>query len=333
MNENRIKAVCLLSGGLDSSLAMKLVKEQGIEVIAVNFTGPFIPGREEPSESAASRVADSMGIDLRIIELGEEYLDVLKSPKYGYGSNMNPCIDCRIYMLKKAKETMLAEGASFVVTGEVIGQRPMTQRKEVMKRTERESGLEGLILRPLSAQGLDPTIPEIRGWIRREHLLGITGRSRKQQMKIAEQTRLVGYSCPGGGCLLTDPAYAERVRDLIRHDMLTLHDVDLLSIGRHFRLPGGSKLIVGRNERENQLLESKAVERDMLLVTESCPGPSAILRGPRHSEEAGLGARIVARYSDAMSGIAVSVRIESATGTGTELATSLPPENVRELMI
>ena len=333
MKGAKIKALCLLSGGLDSSLAAKVVRDQGIEVIGVNFIGPFLASGDQVKASAAAAVARSIGIDLRVIALGEDYLEVIRNPRHGYGSNLNPCIDCRIYMLKKVKEMMSQEDASFIVTGEVLGQRPMSQRKDTMRKIEKESGLEGLLLRPLSALALAPTIPESKGWVSRESMLSITGRSRREQMRLAKERKVDGYSSPGGGCLLTDPHFAPRVKDLIDHAMLTEYHIGLLKVGRHFRLPRGSKLIVGRNMVENQVLQSEVRDPDLLMITEDCPGPTAILAGSDASQEWGLGAGIVARYSDGRQGGLVKVRIRSADGEAVEDIKPLSPAKVAQLMI
>lgn len=333
MGKRPSKAICLLSGGLDSSLAARLMQEQGIEVLAVTFVAPFLHSSKETGGSRAEAVARALGIELKMIHLGEDYLEVIRRPRHGYGSNVNPCIDCRIYMLRRAKEIMEQQGASFVVTGEVLGQRPMSQRADTMRKVEMESGLEGLLLRPLSAQLLSPTIPEERGWVRREDLLAISGRSRKELIRLAEEKGVTGYSSPGGGCLLTDPNFALRVRDLIEHKDLTLHNVGLLKVGRHFRLPLGSKLIVGRNEGDNKSLLSLAEASDTVLSAASCRGPTAVLRGEGASREQELAAGIVARYSDHAFAGSVMVRIESPEGKGLIEAVPLAADDVKNLMI
>ncbi len=331
---SKVKALCLLSGGLDSSLAMKLVLDQGVEVIAVNFVGPFCQcSRGSCDGSPASKVAKSLGVRLVVLRMGEDYLEIVRNPKHGYGSNMNPCIDCRIYMVRKAKELMEKEGASFIVTGEVLGQRPMSQRMDAMRKIEKESNLEGLILRPLSAKVLPPTIPETRGWVDREKLLGISGRSRKEQMKLARDWALKGHSCPAGGCLLTDPGFSKRIKDLIEHDSLSLREIGLLRIGRHFRLPQGSKLIVGRNEAENRVLSERVTEGDICIVTDGCPGPTAILRGEKAREEVRLAAGVVARYSDCKDSPSVRMKIKRGSTWESITVKPLSPENVNQLMI
>jgi tRNA U34 2-thiouridine synthase MnmA/TrmU len=244
-----MKAIVLLSGGLDSTLAARIVLSQGISLEALNFLTPFCTCTKRGESCLASQKAvKTLGIPLKVFNVSEEYLNVLKNPKYGYGSNMNPCIDCRIFMFKKAKDFMLESGASFIVTGEVLGQRPMSQRRNTMLLIEKEAGLDDLILRPLSAKFLPPTIPEREGWINRDKLLAIHGRSRKPQIKLAEDLGIRDYPCPAGGCLLTDPIFAKRVKDLMVHQIdFSLNDIHLLKIGRHYRLSPKLKLIIGRN--------------------------------------------------------------------------------------
>jgi tRNA-specific 2-thiouridylase len=328
----RIKAVGLLSGGLDSSLALRIVKDQGVDVTAVNFTGPF-GGCIEARDSAARKVAASLAVPLVVVDLGDDYLEIVKSPRHGYGSNVNPCIDCHIHMLLGAKAVMDRIGASFLVTGEVLGQRPMSQRLDTLKRIEKVSGLRGLILRPLSARLLDGTLPEARGWVRREDMLAISGRSRREQMQLAEEMGLSGYSSPAGGCLLTDPRFAVRVRDLLARGSLTMPEVKLLRLGRHFRLPGGSKLVVGRNQAENQDLAGLATPERVMLVTEDCPGPTALITGPAGREDVDLGARVVARYSDGCGLGQVTIRIITGTAEQASAVAPAEPGEVERLMI
>jgi len=296
-----MKAIALLSGGIDSTLAARLVLDQGIELEALNFMTVFCTCTNRGATCLASQKAvETLGIPLRVFNVSEEYLNVVRNPKHGYGSNMNPCIDCRIFMLKKAKAYMEESGASFIVTGEVLGQRPMSQRRDAMRLIEKEAGLEGLILRPLSAQFLPVTLPEREGWIDREKLLNIQGRSRKPQMKLAEQFNIRDYPCPAGGCLLTDPGFARRIRDLMDHQYdFSLNDVHLLKFGRHFRLSPKVKLVVGRNEEENQKIETFSQAGDVLLKTVRYPGPVSLLRGEADETERGRAASITARYSKA----------------------------------
>lgn len=296
-----MKAIALLSGGLDSTLAAKIILEQGIELEALNFLTVFCNCTHRGETCLASKKAvEGLGIPLRVLNVSEEYLAVVKHPNHGYGRNMNPCIDCRIFMLKKTKEYMETSGTSFIITGEVLGQRPMSQRREAMRLIEKEAGLEGFIVRPLSAKFLPATIPEERGWVDRERLLNISGRSRKPQIKMAEQFGIRDYPCPAGGCLLTDPGFARRMRDLMVHRPdFSLNDVHLLKIGRHFRLSPSIKLVVGRNEDDNQKIQAFSQDGDLLMMALGTPGPLALLRGGTGSEEIEKAAAITVRYGKA----------------------------------
>ncbi|MFZ1947621.1 MAG: 7-cyano-7-deazaguanine synthase [bacterium] len=327
-----VKAVCLLSGGLDSALALSIVKDQGVSVLAVNFSGPF-GGCTEERSSAAHQVASGLGVPLEVIMLGQDYLEMVKAPRYGYGSNVNPCIDCHIYMLRGAGRVMAREGASFVVTGEVLGQRPMSQRLDTLRKIEKASGLAGLILRPLSAKMLEETVPEARGWVRREDMLGISGRSRREQLSLAREKGLVGYSTPAGGCLLTDPKFAQRVRDLLARGCLSLEEARLLRMGRHFRLAHDSKLVVGRNQAENDRLAGAFRSGQVLLVTEDCPGPTAILEGVAVDRDLEAAVAVVARYSDGRSRGSVRVAVVSPGGRRSVTAAPMDAAEVEKLMI
>ncbi|MBU1262940.1 hypothetical protein KKH65_03240 [bacterium] len=299
--ENTIKALILLSGGLDSSLVVGMMLKQGIETEAINFVTPFCTcTRGSGCRLAAKTAAEKFGIPLRVFNIGREYIEIIKNPKYGYGKNMNPCIDCRILIFKKAKEYMKKAHASFIVTGEVLGQRPMSQHLKAMKIIEEESGLSGLVLRPLSAKLLEPTLPEKNHWVNREELLNIFGRTRKPQMQLAEVFGLKDYPCSAGGCLLTDPAFAKRMKDLLKFTKTpTLNDIQLLKIGRHFRLSEELKVIVGRDEQENKRLLTLSKEKDIKLTTEGDKGgPVTIIRGKANQEDVVSAVAICARYSD-----------------------------------
>jgi tRNA-uridine 2-sulfurtransferase len=257
-----IKAVGLFSGGLDSILAVKLMQLQGIAVDVLQFRLGFEPLRiirlkkQQPQEVTKADIEACLGVTIQQPDVREEFLDVLLHPQHGYGSAMNPCIDCKIFILRKAKDYMHAHGAHFVFTGEVLGQRPMSQHRQTLLQTERRSELQGYLLRPLSAKLLDPTIPEQEGWVNREQLLDIAGRSRAVQMALAAQYHLP-YPQPAGGCLLTDSGFAGRVRELMAHtpgEQLTTEDLDLLKVGRHFRLADTLKVIVGRHQADNDFL-------------------------------------------------------------------------------
>jgi tRNA U34 2-thiouridine synthase MnmA/TrmU len=291
------RAVGLLSGGLDSILAVSLVKRQGISVTALHFVTPFSasPGEER---AKMETLAERLGVVIKVEEMGEEYLEMLKNPVHGYGKNVNPCIDCHALMLRRAAHLMNEIGAAFVFTGEVLGERPMSQHRRALAIVENESGLAGRLLRPLSALLLPATPAEEQGVVDRARLCGISGRSRKPQMKLAEEMGITQYPGPAGGCLLTDPVYSRKVRDLMSHGELTLENSRLLRTGRHYRLQDSMKLVVGRNEKENLVLETSAMDGDVVLTTFPLPGPVALLRG---GENGGveLAARICAGHSDA----------------------------------
>lgn len=287
-----MKAIALISGGLDSALAAKLVKEQAIEVIGLRFKMPFC------SNKSGSPAISDAGMEIREINIADAFLKMLENPSYGYGSNMNPCIDCKILMLRKAKGLMERYGAQFIITGEVLGQRPMSQHKQALETIARSAGLEGLVLRPLSAKLLTETIPEKEGWIKREKLLAFSGRGRKQQIELARTLGIKEYNQPAGGCLLTDPEFSKRLRDLVAHEGLSQNDIELLKIGRHFRISSETKLVVGRNEKENMDLLNLAREDDYLFMPKEIPGPTALGRGIFNDELIQFSGGITCRYCD-----------------------------------
>jgi len=276
--KKRVKALVLLSGGLDSILAVKLLLEQGIEVEAINFRTNFCgPSKARPA-------AKMLDVPLREVDIRQDFLAVLKKPKYGYGAGLNPCIDCHALMLKKASEIMRAEGFDFVATGEVLGERPMSQHKRALKIVETEAGLEGYLLRPLSAKLLEPTVLEKDGWVDRKKLLDISGRSRKRQMELAARYHIKNYPTPAGGCALTEKGFGERLRELMKNKPdFDVNDIDLIKIGRHF-FSGGAQIILGRNQEENEILESAVGEKDTLIKPQNFIGPAALLRGKKNGE-------------------------------------------------
>jgi len=294
------KAFSLLSGGLDSLLATRLIMSQGIDVTGLQFITPFFGYDRKGLEAEfQDRWQSLYGIRARIIDVSEEYFQVVRNPRYGYGKNFNPCIDCKIFLFTKARALMEAEGADFLVTGEVLGQRPMSQRRDTLRVVERDSGTEGILLRPLSARNLKPTHPEMEGVVDREQLFDFSGRSRKPQMKLAEEMGIHHYSTPAGGCLLTDPVLAARTRKFFsQRQNFTVNDVLLLQVGRHFQFAGG-RLVVGRREAENQKLEALSHGEDILLKLQDLPGPLGLIRGKAEEAELRLAASIVARYSKA----------------------------------
>lgn len=329
MSSGNIKAIGLLSGGLDSTLAALVLKDQGIKTRGINFrTGFCLTGSRTDSHNgdrSSIPISDSdslsmisdMGIPVEIVDLSEDYLDVLHHPRYGYGKNVNPCVDCRIHMFKKARKIMEESGAHFIFTGEVLGQRPKSQHLTQMKIIEQHSGLDGRLLRPLSARLLKPTLPEQEGWVDRLKLLDFQGRTRKPQMKLARELGLTEYPTPAGGCCyLTDPSFGRKVQDLWCNncrDELDWNDYKLLKVGRHLRISDNLKVIVGRNEDENLLL-SKLKGKRPLLEVEGIPGPIVLIddeSGKTSSEHQEIAAGIAARYSDGKeSENSITVRIE-----------------------
>ncbi|UCG92936.1 MAG: hypothetical protein JSV97_04315 [candidate division WOR-3 bacterium] len=304
------KAIALLSGGLDSTLAVKMMLEQNIDVSALNFITPFCTCTKKGCKNHAKKLTDMFGIELKIIRLKNEYIDLVKNPLYGYGKNMNPCIDCRIFMFSRAREYMYEIGASFVFTGEVLGERPMSQRREAMRIIEKESGLNGRLLRPLCATFLEPTIPEIEGIVDRSRLLAITGRSRKPQISLAKEKGINDYPCPAGGCRLTDPHFAKRLKEAFEHGEDSVNEIILLRHGRHFRLSSGAKVVVGRNEGENKVLSSIAAHGNILLLeTKDYVGPITLLYKYKDVEDIQVAANLCLTYSDYRGKKAVEVKI------------------------
>ena len=292
-----MRAIALISGGLDSILAARVIQEQGVEVIPLHFQIPFCHKAKDASRQSRL-VRENLGLDLRIFQLKQEFLEMLKKPRYGFGSNMNPCIDCKILMLSKAKALMQETGAQFIVTGEVLGQRPMSQHRQALMIIAKRSGLEGLVLRPLCAKNIPETTPEKEGWVNREGLLDIKGRTRKPQLELAQKFKLQDYTQPSGGCLLTDPEFSRRLKELIAHQELSLGNIDLLKVGRHFRIAERSRLVVGRNEAEDNELLDLAEEGDYIFSPPETAGPTSLARGEIEKELIELSCRITARYCD-----------------------------------
>ena len=314
----KVKAIGLLSGGLDSTLAVRVMIDQGIDVIAVKFTSPFCQC-DSGGCCHAAEAARKMGVPLKVFAKGDDYLEVVQHPRHGYGSGVNPCIDCRIFMLSRTREYMDEIGAAFVFTGEVLGQRPMSQHRRALDLIERESGMAGRILRPLSARHLDPTEAELKGWVNREHLLSIEGRSRKPQIALAEEYGIRDYPCPAGGCLLTDARFAARLRDLFAHqERVGMADVRLLKVGRHFRA-GDCKIVCGRDQKENEFLQRVMGAGDRLFEVSGAVGPTVLLRGEANDEAVRLAAAIAAAYSDA----SASEVVVRSRGAGADHETRL----------
>lgn len=294
-----IRAIGLLSGGLDSALAARLMLDQGVDVVGLHLHSPTA------CRSDVREVAKDLGIPLEVRDKGAAYLELLRHPRWGYGRNMNPCLDCRSFMFDMARPVLEAHAAHFVFTGEVVGQRPMSQMRSAMELLERRSALEGFIVRPLSAKLLPETEPEKRGWIDRARLLGIAGRGRSAQLDLARRYGLRHYQSPGGGCLLTDASYSEKLRDLFEHtpeERTSMDDLALLRIGRHFRISPELKVVLGRDAGENARLAEFANDARWRVEPDGFPGPAALVCGPRDDAALGHALRLIARYTRAGGG-------------------------------
>ena len=344
------KAIALLSGGLDSLLAVRVVQEQGILVEAVNFyTGFCVEGhthairkkhKDKNKRNNALWSAEQLGIKLHIEDISEEYKDIVINPQHGYGANLNPCLDCKIFMvtkaelmLNRARELADQSGFDFIITGEVIGQRPKSQRKETMPIIARESGSDDLLVRPLCAKNLPATRPEKEGWLDRDKLYGFSGRNRKPQMALAEQFGFEDYAQPAGGCcFLTDESYSKKLSDLWQargERKYELDDIMLLKVGRHLRPEPHYKMIVGREEGENNFLTGYRKEFISIKIT-SHGGPLTLVDGTPNEADLLFAARIAARYSQGHSAETVSVEIRAQNGVCTEHdVIPFPPQDVK----
>lgn len=310
-------AVALLSGGLDSILSVLLLRKQGIKVTAVTFLMHFGCDMSDKASCTtdSTHIAHRFGFEVKMCHLADKFIRIVKDPKFGHGKNMNPCMDCRILMLREARELMGMVGADFVSTGEVLGQRPMSQRRDTFPVIDREAGLKGMVVRPLSAKQLNVTEPEKRGLVDREQLCDFMGRSRKPQMALAGEFGLTEYPPPAGGCLLTDPIYSVRLRELLAHVQdPSVKDLHLLRAGRQFRLPSGAKLVVGRHEQDNLKIESLADKSDTLLHVPDAGSPLAMVQGGASGDELRLASAICARFSDAKREPIVNVQVGLEAG-------------------
>lgn len=275
-------ALVLLSGGLDSILVIKILQEQQVDVTGLTFVSYFF------NANSAKRAADKLKAKLKIVDFSDEHLEMVKGPRYGYGKAMNPCIDCHLLMLKRAKKIMEEEGFDFVATGEVLGERPMSQNKSALELIEKESGLKEYLLRPLSAKLLSLTIAEQKGLINRDKLFDISGRSRKRQITLAKEYGIKEYPTPAGGCLLTDLQFGQRLRELLDHwPNAQGKDVQLLKLGRHFWV-GNDKIVVGRNEQENKQIEKLTQKGDVLIEPKEFVGPTILIKSKKEVLEKSL---------------------------------------------
>ena len=299
----------MFSGGLDSVIASHLLKSQGLSIKALHFVLPFYSGLGL-SHQTIKDYAAALDIPLRIEEEGEEFLEMIRDPKFGFGKNANPCIDCRMHRLKRAEKIMESEGASFIATGEVIGQRPMSQRLDCLYKIERGAGLKGILLRPLSAKLLHPTKPEIDGLVNREKLLNISGRSRRRQLEYARTHGLL-HSAPAGGCMLTNVDPARRFLEMVHlNPQFELGDFKLLAYGRHFRISPEFKIAVSRFDSENYALERIAAPGDYSFQMAETTGPLGIGRGCGVFLQLELAASLLARYSRFRNNEEVKVEIK-----------------------
>jgi tRNA U34 2-thiouridine synthase MnmA/TrmU len=327
--KRKFRALGLFSGGLDSMLAAAVLRAQGLAVELITFVTPFY-GAGRAQESAAH-----LGLPHRVVDIYEKFLPLIYTPPHGFGRGHNPCIDCHILMLREAGAVMDAEGFDFLFTGEVLGQRPMSQHRGALTLVARESGRPDLVLRPLSARKLPPTRPELLGWVDREQLLDLSGRSRKPQMALAPQYGITQYPAPAGGCLLTDPGFAARLKELLAHQpRVSRTDLELLKWGRHFRLPGGAKAVVGRTHRENEAILALRESADLILKVLQIPGPLVLLPENAAEEDVQTAAALAAAYSDAPEGAEVEVEVQWAGGKTRLVHLTAPAkERFKELRI
>ncbi|MGB5984649.1 MAG: tRNA 4-thiouridine(8) synthase ThiI [Desulfobacterales bacterium] len=324
-----VRALGLCSGGLDSILSALVLKQQGIGVAWITFITPFF------SADKARQAARQTGIALTVQDITETYLNMLRNPRAGYGQHMNPCMDCHTLMFRLAGQVMEAEGFDFLFSGEVLGQRPMSQTRPSLRYVEKHSGLDGHILRPLSAKRLPETLPEQRGLVDRRRLLDFTGRGRKAQIRLAAEFGIKTYPAPAGGCLLTDKNYSRRLRDLLAQEAQpAVRALHLLRYGRHFRVDPGTKIIIGRNSEENQtILEYVDPQVDTTFKVVDFPGPLALLSEGASGPGRQLAAALCAGYSKAPAEHPVKVSVQSPQGQSALTVFPIPPEELHHLLV
>lgn len=307
--KRRVRAICMLSGGLDSQLAVCVLQDQGIEVHGIVFASPFF------SLDLARKAAAQIRVPLHELDFTADILELLEHPPHGFGSCMNPCIDCHARMIRRAGEFMQREGFDLICTGEVLNERPMSQNRRSLEVVSRDSGFADFLVRPLSAQHLPETRVEREGLVDRTRLLALEGRSRKPQFALAAKYGLKDIPTPAGGCRLTDPSFCRRLDDLKQHEGLrNVSAVRLLRVGRHFRLGESVKLVLGRNREDNGVIEQSAGPGDRLLRAEAIPGPTGLLSGPATDGQVLQAAALCARYGDSKRDVPVKVRVWSAAG-------------------
>lgn len=327
--KRKVRGLGLCSGGLDSRLAAKVLENQGIEVTLITFETPFF------SADKAREAARQLALPLQVLNITETYLSMLRNPACGYGKHMNPCMDCHALMFRLAGDVMREEGFDFLFSGEVLGQRPMSQTRPSLRYVEKHSGYDGYILRPLSAQRLDETIPEKEGLVDRARLLDITGRGRKRQMALAEEWGIVAYPAPAGGCLLTDKGYSKRLKDLFEAQAETSdRALHLLKYGRHLRLDSGAKIIVGRTQKDNQGLERYYdPATDARIRLHRHPGPIVLVPGSGDRDTLKLAGSLCVGYSKAPQDIPVDVAMRIPGGQEVVQVMGVSPAEFKRFLL
>lgn len=323
-----MKALALFSGGLDSLLAIKIIKDMGIDVLALHFNIGFV-GKNDKSE-ALKEILAQIDVPLKVIDIRKQFFDeVLFAPKYGYGKYFNPCIDCHGNMFSHAFSLLESEGASFVISGEVLGQRPKSQRAEALLQVEKLCNAQGLVVRPMSAKLLPITIPEQKGWIERERLLDIHGRGRERQLKMVEEYGIKNYAKPGGGCLLTDTSIANKIKDLQSHREIVFEDMEMVKYGRYFILPNGGRCVIARNEEENQKLSFKHPKMSKIELL-NCLGPLGLVEKDSSQEDKEMAIALTLAYGKTEMDKSYKVHFE---GREVEMKPFVSKEKAREFLL
>ncbi|KAB0575430.1 7-cyano-7-deazaguanine synthase [Helicobacter pullorum] len=323
-----MKALALFSGGLDSLLAIKIIKDMGIDVLALHFNIGFV-GKNDKSE-ALKEILAQIDVPLKVIDIRKQFFDeVLFAPKYGYGKYFNPCIDCHGNMFSHAFSLLESEGASFVISGEVLGQRPKSQRAEALLQVEKLCNAQGLVVRPMSAKLLPITIPEQKGWIDRERLLDIHGRGRERQLKMVEEYGIKNYAKPGGGCLLTDTSIANKIKDLQSHREIVFEDMEMVKYGRYFILPNGGRCVIARNEEENQKLSFKHPKMSKIELL-NCLGPLGLVEKDSSQEDKEMAIALTLTYGKTEMDKSYKVHFE---GREVEMKPFVSKEKAREFLL
>ena len=323
-----MKALALFSGGLDSLLAIKIIKDMGIDVLALHFNIGFV-GKNDKSE-ALKEILAQIDVPLKVIDIRKQFFDeVLFAPKYGYGKYFNPCIDCHGNMFSHAFSLLESEGASFVISGEVLGQRPKSQRAEALLQVEKLCNAQGLVVRPMSAKLLPITIPEQKGWIDRERLLDSHGTGRERQLKMVEEYGIKNYAKPGGGCLLTDSSIANKIKDLQSHREIVFEDMEMVKYGRYFILPNGGRCVIARNEEENQKLSFKHPKMSKIELL-NCLGPLGLVEKDSSQEDKEMAIALTLAYGKTEMDKSYKVHFE---GREVEMKPFVSKEKAREFLL